>query len=113
MIKRNPIYRVNPDTGEILETFRDVGEAAKKARVGAAELLRAAREGEIVRWHRWIEDDELFCLELSDGKRLFVRQVDVSPADAKKLYEGGMNQKPRVVGVKVVFPARDLQDREK
>lgn len=113
MIKRNPIYRVDQETGRILETYRDVEEAAKAAKVNPTEMLDAVREGKIVRWFRWKEEDELFCLELSNGRKIVVRQVDVSPADAELLYDRGMNQRPRVVGVKVVFLARDLQDREK
>lgn len=111
MIKRNPIHRVDPESGRILQTYRDVGLAAKETKVEAVELLKAAREGKVLRWHKWVEDDEMLCLELSDGRRMFVRQVEVSPEDAERLYRGGMPQRPRVVGVKVVFPAWDLQDR--
>lgn len=109
MIKRNPIYRIDPQSGKIQETFRDVGDAAKAAKISPAVLLRAAREGEVVRWSRWMEEEETLCLELSNGKRMVVREVEMSPDDVNLLFERGDSQKPRVVAAKVVFPARDLQ----
>lgn len=112
MIKRNPIYRIDPDTGKIQETFRDVCDAAKAARLSPAVILRAAREGEVLRWSLWKEEEEVFCLELSNGKRMVVREVDMPMEDVNRLFEGGIAQKPRVVAARVVFPARDLQADE-
>lgn len=109
MIKRNPIYRIDPDTGKIQETFRDVGDAAKAARLSPAVILRAAREGEVLRWSKWKEEEELFCLELSNGKRMVVKEVDMPMEDVNRLFENGTAQKPRVIAARVVFPARDLQ----
>ena len=109
MIKRNPIYRIDPDTGKIQETFRDVGDAAKAARLSPAVILRAAREGEVLRWSKWKEEEELFCLEFSNGRKMVVKEVEMKLEDVNRLFDKGMAQKPRVVAARVVFPARDLQ----
>lgn len=104
------IYRINPETGDIVEVFRSLRRAAKVAKVTEGQMRQAIERGDELRQSLWeAEDAETYALEFTDGRRIVVKAVEMDPKNVDRLFEKGMDSRPRLKDARVVFPARDLQ----
>ena len=84
--------------------------AAKVAKVTEGQMRQAIERGDELRQSLWeAEEAETYALEFTDGRRIVVKAVEMGPKNIDRLFEKGMDSRPRLKDARIVFPARDLQ----